>query len=45
MFCDELASEAQPGGEKSGIYCFDLCCNYWAEENTMVPDSEVLLAV
>ena len=45
MFCDELSGEAWPGGEKSCINCFDPCCNYWAEADLVVPDSEVLLAV
>ena len=32
MFCDELAGEARPGGEKTCIYRFDPCCNHWAEK-------------
>ena len=34
-----------PGGEKLCICCFDPCCNHWAEANTVVPYSEVLLAI
>ena len=45
FFFDKLAGEARPGGEKPCIYCFDPCCNYWAKNNPVVPDIEVLLAV
>ena len=44
VFCDELDGEARPGGEKPRIYCFDTCCNHWAEANPVVPYSKVFLA-
>ena len=45
MFCDDFSGEAISGGEKTCIYCFDPCCNHWAETNLVVPNSKVLFAI